>query len=309
MITASMVKDLRERTGAGMMDCKKALNECEGDIEKAIEHLREKGLAAAAKKAGRVASEGLVKTYVSEDKKEASIIEVNCETDFVSVNESFVEFVDNVAKQAASTTAADIDAFVEEAYAADPAITVKDAITNLIAKLGENMNVRRFKRLTVENGVIESYIHGGGRIGVLVKVECGKADDILSVIAKDVAMQVAATNPLFLSRNDVDNETLEKEKEIYRVQALNEGKPENIVEKMTMGRIQKYYKENCLLEQVWVKDADYTITKYLQEKSKAIGSEIAVAEFVRFERGEGIVKKEENFAEEVQKQAQAQMKK
>ena len=309
MITASMVKDLRERTGAGMMDCKKALNECEGDIEKAIEHLREKGLAAAAKKAGRVASEGLVKTYVSEDKKEASMIEVNCETDFVSVNESFVEFVDNVAKQSASTTAADIDAFVEEAYAADPAVTVKEAITNLIAKLGENMNVRRFKRLTVENGVIESYIHGGGRIGVLVKVECGKADDILSVIAKDVAMQVAATNPLFLSRNDVDNETLEKEKEIYRVQALNEGKPEAIVEKMTMGRIQKYYKENCLLEQVWVKDADYTITKYLQEKSKAIGSEIAVTEFVRFERGEGIEKKEENFAEEVQKQAQAQMKK
>jgi len=309
MITASMVKDLRERTGAGMMDCKKALNECEGDIEKAIEHLREKGLAAAAKKAGRVASEGLVKTYVSEDKKEASIIEVNCETDFVSVNESFVEFVDNVAKQSASTTAADIDAFVEEAYAADPSVTVKEAITNLIAKLGENMNVRRFKRLTVENGVIESYIHGGGRIGVLVKVECGKADEILSVIAKDVAMQVAATNPLFLSRNDVDNETLEKEKEIYRVQALNEGKPENIVEKMTMGRIQKYYKENCLLEQVWVKDADYTITKYLQEKSKAIGSEIAVTEFVRFERGEGIEKKEENFAEEVQKQAQAQMKK
>lgn len=309
MITASMVKDLRERTGAGMMDCKKALNECEGDIEKAIEHLREKGLAAAAKKAGRVASEGLVKTYVSEDKKEASIIEVNCETDFVSVNESFVEFVDNVAVQSASTTAADIDAFVEEAYAADPAVTVKEAVTNLIAKLGENMNVRRFKRLTVENGVIESYIHGGGRIGVLVKVECGKADDILSVIAKDVAMQVAATNPLFLSRNDVDNETLEKEKEIYRVQALNEGKPEAIVEKMTMGRIQKYYKENCLLEQVWVKDADYTITKYLQEKSKAIGSEIAVTEFVRFERGEGIEKKEENFAEEVQKQAQAQMNK
>jgi len=309
MITASMVKDLRERTGAGMMDCKKALNECQGDIEKAIEHLREKGLAAAAKKAGRVASEGLVRTYVSEDKKEASIIEVNCETDFVSVNESFVEFADNVAKQSASTTAADIDSFVEEAYAAEPAVTVKGAITNLIAKLGENMNVRRFKRLTVENGVIESYIHGGGRIGVLVKVECGKADDILSVIAKDVAMQVAATNPLFLSRNDVDNETLEKEKEIYRVQALNEGKPENIVEKMTMGRMQKYYKENCLLEQVWVKDADYTITKYLQEKSKAIGSEITVTEFVRFERGEGIEKKEENFAEEVQKQAQAQMKK
>jgi elongation factor Ts len=309
MITASMVKDLRERTGAGMMDCKKALNECEGDVEKAIEHLREKGLAAAAKKAGRVASEGLVKTFVSEDKKEASIVEVNCETDFVSVNESFVEFVDNVAKQAASTSAADIDAFVEEKYIADPAITIKEALTNMIAKLGENMNVRRFKRFTVENGVIESYIHGGGRIGVLVKVECGKADDVLAVIAKDVAMQVAATNPLFLNKDAVDTDTLEKEKEIYRVQALNEGKPEAIVEKMTIGRIQKYYKENCLVEQVWVKDADYTITKYLQEKSKAIGSEIAVTEFARFERGEGIEKKEENFAEEVQKQAQAQMNK
>jgi elongation factor Ts len=309
MITASMVKDLRERTGAGMMDCKKALNECEGDIEKAIEHLREKGLAAAAKKAGRVASEGLVKTFVSEDKKEASIVEVNCETDFVSVNEAFVEFVDNVAKQAASTTAADIDAFVAEKYIADPAITIQEALTNMIAKLGENMNVRRFKRFTVENGVIESYIHGGGRIGVLVKVECGKADDVLAVIAKDVAMQVAATNPLFLNKDAVDADTLEKEKEIYRVQALNEGKPEAIVEKMTMGRIQKYYKENCLVEQVWVKDADYTITKYLQEKSKAIGSEIAVTEFARFERGEGIEKKEENFAEEVQKQAQAQMNK
>ena len=309
MITASMVKDLRDRTGAGMMDCKKALNECEGDIDKAIEHLREKGLAAAAKKAGRVASEGLVKTFVSEDKKEASIVEVNCETDFVSINESFVEFVDNVAKQAASTSAADIDAFVEEKYIADPAITIKEALTNMIAKLGENMNVRRFKKFTVENGVIESYIHGGGRIGVLVKVECGKADDVLAVIAKDVAMQVAATNPLFLNKDAVDTDTLEKEKEIYRVQALNEGKPEAIVEKMTMGRIQKYYKENCLVEQVWVKDADYTITKYLQEKSKAIGSEIAVTEFARFERGEGIEKKEENFAEEVQKQAQAQMNK
>jgi len=308
MITASMVKELRERTGAGMMDCKKALNETQGDMDKAIEFLREKGLAAAAKKAGRIASEGLVKTFVSEDRKSASIVEVNCETDFVAVNETFVEFTDNVAKQAASTAAADVDAFVEEAYAADPSVTIKEALTNMIAKLGENMNVRRFKNMKVENGVIESYVHGGGRIGVIVKVECAKADDVLSVIAKDVAMHVAATNPLFLSRDDVDNATLESEKEIYRVQALNEGKPEAIVEKMTMGRIQKYYKENCLLEQVWVKDPEYTITKYLQEKSKAIGSEIAVTEFVRFERGEGIEKKEENFAEEVQKQA-AQMKK
>jgi len=304
MITAQMVKELREMTGAGMMDCKKALNECEGNIEKAVEFLREKGLAAAAKKAGRIASEGLVKTYVTENKKEASIVEVNCETDFVSVNEAFVEFVDNVAKQAASTTAADIDAFVDEKYIADPAVTVKEALTNLIAKLGENMSVRRFQRLTVDNGAIESYIHGGGRIGVLVKLECAKEDEVLGAVAKDLAMQVAAANPLFLSRNDVDQDTIEKEKEIYMVQALNEGKPENIAEKMTMGRIQKYFKETCLMEQVWIKDADYTITKLLQEKSKQVGSEISVAAFVRYERGEGLAKKEENFAEEVQKQAQ-----
>ncbi|MHC1721231.1 MAG: translation elongation factor Ts [Clostridiaceae bacterium] len=304
MITAQMVKELREMTGAGMMDCKKALNECEGNIQKSVELLREKGLAAAAKKAGRIASEGLVKTYVSENKKEASIVEVNCETDFVSVNEAFVEFVDNVAKQAASTTAEDIDAFVEEKYIADPAITIKEALTNLIAKLGENMSVRRFQKFTVDNGTIESYIHGGGRIGVLVKLECAKEDEVLRVVAKDLAMQVAASNPLFLSRNDVDQDTIEKEKEIYKVQAMNEGKPENIAEKMTMGRIQKYFKEICLLEQVWIKDTDYTITKLLQEKSSLVGSEISVAAFVRFERGEGLAKKEDNFAEEVQKQAQ-----
>ncbi|MGE5629399.1 MAG: translation elongation factor Ts [Solirubrobacterales bacterium] len=302
MITAQMVKELREMTGAGMMDCKKALNECNGDTDKAVEFLREKGLAAAAKKAGRIASEGLVKTYVSEDKKTASVVEVNCETDFVAVNEAFVDFVDNVAKQAASTDAADIDAFVEEKYIADSEISVKDAVTNLIAKLGENMSVRRFNKLTVDNGVIESYVHGGGRIAVLVKLECEKASPELSVVAKDVAMQVAAANPLFLNREAVDNATLEQEKEIYRVQALNEGKPEAIVEKMTMGRIQKYYKENCLIEQIWVKNPDYTITKYLQEKSKEVGAPISIAAFVRYERGEGIEKKEENFAEEVQKQ-------
>lgn len=166
------------------------------------------------------------------------------------------------------------------------------------------MSVRRFKKVSVEKGVIESYIHGAGKIGVLVKLECDKESDELNVIAKNIAMQVAATNPLFLNRTEVDNETLEKEKEIYRVQALNEGKPENIVEKMTLGRVQKYYKENCLLEQVWVRDADYTITRYLQEKSKEIGAEISLVAFVRFERGEGLAKKEENFAEEVQKQVE-----
>jgi len=304
MITAQMVKELRERTGAGMMDCKKALSESNGDSEKAVEILREKGLAAAAKKAGRIAAEGLVKTYISEDGKTASIVEVNCETDFVAVNEDFVAFADNVAKQAAITNANTIEELVEEKYIAGADKTVQETVNELIAKIGENMAVRRFSKLAVEHGTIASYIHGGGRIGVLVKVECENDSDVLGVVAKDVAMQVAATNPLFLNRDAVDNEALEKEKEIYRVQALNEGKPEKIVEKMVVGRVQKYYKENCLVEQVWVKNPDLTIEKYLQEKSKEVGAPITVAAFVRFEKGEGIEKKEENFAEEVQKQIQ-----
>lgn len=304
MITAQMVKDLRERTGAGMMDCKKALSETNGDVEKAIELLREKGLAAAAKKAGRVASEGLVETYISEDKKSGSIVEVNCETDFVAANNDFKTLAANVAKMAATTTETTTEGFIEEKYIADENISIKDAVTALIAKLGENMSVRRFSNFTVENGVVESYIHGGGRIGVLVKIECGKESEVLSEVAKDIAMQVAATNPLCLNRDEVDTDTLNKEREIYRVQALNEGKPEKIVDKMVEGRIQKYYKENCLVEQVWVKNSDLTITKYLQEKSKEVGAEIKVTGYVRYERGEGIEKKEEDFAEEVMKQMQ-----
>jgi len=304
MITAQVVKELRERTGAGMMDCKKALSETNGDLEKAIEVLREKGLAAAAKKAGRIAAEGMIATYISEDKKNGAVIELNCETDFVAANEDFVSLANNIAKQAASTNAATVEELVEEKYIADQSVTIKEAITNLIAKLGENMNLRRFKKLSVPSGAVQSYIHGGGRIGVLVELTCEKDSDVLLEVAKDVAMQVAAANPLFLDRTQVNNDTLEKEKEIFRVQALNEGKPEKIVDKMVEGRIQKYYKENCLVEQVWVRNPDYTITKYLAEKSKEVGATITVSNFVRFERGEGIEKKEENFAEEVQKQMQ-----
>ncbi|GAA0734948.1 translation elongation factor Ts [Clostridium oceanicum] len=301
MITAKMVKELREKTGAGMMDCKKALTKCDGDIEKAVEELREKGLAAAAKKSGRVAAEGLISTYISDDKKTASILELNCETDFVAVNDLFVALSNGLAKQVAASNVETVEALAEEKFENED-LTVKEKVTELIAKLGENMNLRRFKKLTVDNGVIESYIHGGGKIGVLVKLQCEKDSEELVQIAKDVAMQVAATNPIALNRDGVDNETLEKEKEIYRVQALNEGKPEKIVDRMVEGRINKYYKENCLVEQVWVKNGDYTITKYLQEKSKEIGAEITVADFVRFEKGEGIEKKEEDFAEEVKKQ-------
>lgn len=301
MITAAMVKELRERTGAGMMDCKKALNETSGDMEKAIEVLREKGLAAAAKKLGRIAAEGIVTTYISEDMKIGSVVEVNCETDFVAANDDFKSLANNVAKMAAYTKATTVEELLVEKYIGDENSTVQEAVTALIAKIGENISVRRFKKFNVENGIIQSYIHGNGKIGVLVQLDCEKQDDVLKTIGKDVAMQVAAANPLFLNKDAVDNESLEKEKEIFRVQALNEGKPENIVEKMVMGRINKYYKEVCLVEQVWVKNGDYTISKYLQEESKKIGASIEIANFERFERGEGIEKKEDNFAEEVQK--------
>lgn len=302
MITASMVKELRERTGAGMMNCKKALGEAEGDMERAVELLREKGLAAAAKKAGRVAAEGLVKAYVSEDGKLTSLVELNCETDFVAANDAFVAFAENVAKQVATTDINTLEELVEAKYIADESLTVKDALTALIAKLGENMTLRRIQKFTVENGAINSYIHGGGKIGVLVEVACEKDSPELKTIAKELAMQVAAANPEFLDRNSVDLEKLEKEKEIYRVQALNEGKPEKVVEKMVEGRANKYLKESCLVEQPWVKNGDLTIKKYLEEEGKKLGAEIKASRFVRFEKGEGIEKKEENFAEEVARQ-------
>lgn len=299
MITAKLVKELREKTGAGMMDCKKALTETNGDMEKAVEVLREKGLAAAAKKAGRIAAEGLVKTFISEDNKKASIVEVNCETDFVAANEEFVNFADEVAKLVANTSVQTVEELLNEKMGDS---TVQEVLTALVAKLGENMTVRRFERLSVENGAIQSYIHGGGRIGVLVEIATEGDAKVASDVAREVCMQVAAANPLFLNRDSVDQESLEKEKEIYRVQALNEGKPEKIVEKMVMGRIQKYFKEVCLVDQVWVKDGDKTISKLLEEKSKEAGAPMTITKFVRFERGEGIEKKEENFAEEVAKQ-------
>lgn len=302
MITAAMVKELRERTGSGMMDCKKALNETNGDMEKAIEVLREKGLAAATKKAGRIAAEGVVVTYISEDMKTGAVVEVNCETDFVAANEDFKALANNVAKMVVASDATTVEELLAAKYVGDESVTLQEALTALIAKLGENMSVRRFEKFVAESGIVQSYIHGGGKIGVLVQLSCEKQDDVLKTVAKDVAMQVAAANPLFLNKDQVDNESLEKEKEIYRVQALNEGKPENIVEKMVMGRISKYYKEVCLVDQVWVKNGDYTIGKYVAEEGKKIGAAVEVVRFARFERGEGIEKKEENFAEEVQRQ-------
>ena len=300
MITAQSVKELRERTGAGMMNCKKALTETDGDLEKAVELLREKGLAAAAKKAGRVAAEGLVKTYITEDKKKAAIVEVNCETDFVAANEQFIAFVDKIAEFVVDTTANTVEELVNVKFDGDK--TVQESLTELIATLGENMTVRRFKKFSVDKGELQTYIHGGGRIGVVVELACENASPVLAEVAKELCMQVAAANPLFLNKDSVDQEAVEKEKEIYRVQALNEGKPENIVDKMVMGRVQKYYKEVCLLEQPWVKDGDKTITKFVEEKSKEAGSPISVTKFTRFERGEGIEKIVEDFAEEVARQ-------
>jgi translation elongation factor Ts len=299
-ISAQLVKELREMTGAKMMDCKKALVETEGNIEKAVEFLREKGLADAAKKSGRVAAEGVVKTYISDDKKIGTVLEFNCETDFVALNEEFVAFADKLAKMVAETSVATVEELLNEKFDGDA--TTSESLKALIAKLGENMSVRRFTKFSVEKGIVKSYIHGGGRIGVLVEVACEKDSEVLDEVAKEVCMQIAAANPLFLSKDDVDTESMEKEKEIYRVQALNEGKPENIVEKMVIGRIQKYFKEVCLLEQLWVKDGDKSINKFLEEKSKEVGSPITVTRFVRYERGEGIEVEKVDFAEEVARQ-------
>lgn len=301
VITAKLVSELRSRTGAGMMNCKKALVESDGDIEKAIEILREKGLAAAAKKAGRIAAEGLVETYITPDGKNGAVIEFNCETDFVASNEDFKKLTLNLAKQAAATDCKNAEEMLDEKYIADNSKTVKDAITALIAKLGENMSLRRIEKFSTEDGVIVDYIHGGGRIAVMVQLE-GENKEALKEVAKELTLQIAAANPMYLNIEDVDAPALEQEREIYRQQALNEGKPEKIVEKMVEGRIHKYYKEVCLIEQPWIRDQDTTIRKYIESKAKENGTTIKVVRFARFEKGEGIEKKEENFADEVAKQ-------
>ena len=287
-ITASMVKELRTSTGAGMMDCKKALTEADGDMAKAVDILREKGLSQAAKKAGRIAAEGAVVSYVSEDGKVGVIVEVNCETDFVGHNESFQALAKSIAKQIAEAAPADVEALLASEMEGK---TVKDVVTEAIAKIGENISVRRFERFESAEGQVYSYIHGGGKIGVLVDMKGGDAE-----LGKDVAMQVAAAIPSYLDRSQVPAAELEHEKEVLSEQARNEGKPEKIIEKMVIGRINKYYKEVCLLDQEFIKDGDLTIAKLLKSK----GAE--VARFARFQLGEGIEKKQENFAEEIQKQ-------
>ncbi len=302
-VTAAMVKELREATGAGMMDCKKALSAVDGDMEKAVEFLREKGLAAAAKKAGRIAAEGLVKTLVENDAK-AVIVEVNSETDFVAKNADFQAYVAQVADQALATEATDLDAFLAEPWKLDPSKTVAEELSSKIAVIGEKLSIRRFEKLTAENGCVVEYIHGGGRIGVLVQAECAVVNEAVKEALKNVAMQIAALRPQYVCRDEISEEFVAKEREILKAQAMNENpdKPENIIDKMIIGRLNKELKEFCLLDQAYVKDGDLTVAKYLDQVSKEVGAALTVKKFVRFETGEGMQKKEENFAEEVAKQ-------
>lgn len=300
-ITASMVKELRELTGAGMMDCKKALNETNGNMEEAIEFLRKNGEAKAVKKAGRIAAEGIVMAEVRDDKT-AAIVEVNSETDFVAKNAEFQGFVKAVVNQAIATKSKDMGAFMEEEWNEDASKTVKDALTEKIAVIGENLNIRRFEKVE-SDGCIVAYIHGGGRIGVLVEAATDVVNDDVKTCLKNVAMQVAAMSPKYVSRDEVSQDFLDKEKEILLAQAKNDpknaNKPDNIIEKMIVGRLNKEMKEICLLDQVYVQDGDLTVAKYVEKVAKETGANLTVKKFIRFETGEGIEKKNEDFAAEV----------
>ena len=306
-VTAQLVKELRERTGAGMMDCKKALVETDGDIEKAIELLREKGLAKAAKKAGRIAAEGLVKVAMTPDHDVASIVEVNSETDFVAKNEEFVQFVDKLAEMALNAENDDMEAF-RSMYFEDEG-TVEDALKSKIAKIGENLNIRRFHKLNTPGVVYTSYIHGGGKIGVVVGIKTDASADEIETCAKDVAMQVASVSPKFVNDEQVDPGWLESETEIARQQLLNEGKPEELLERIIPGKIKAILKEVCLVDQKFVKNSDMTVAQYVESVAKEIGKPMTVVEMVRYEVGEGIEKKEEDFAAEVAAQQAAAAKK
>lgn len=306
-ISASMVKELREMTGAGMMDCKKALAETNGDMEAAVEALRKKGQAKAEKKANRIAAEGLCKVVVK-DEKTAAVVEVNSETDFVAKNEDFQNFVTAVAEQAVQSDAADMEAFLAESWNQDASKTVKEALVDKVAVIGENLNIRRFEKVVAENGCVVSYTHGGGRIGVIVEADTDVVNDAVKAALTNIAMQIAALSPKYVSTADVSEEYKAHEKEILMAQIANDpkmaGKPEKVIEGAVTGRLNKELKEVCLLEQVYVKaeDGKQTVAKYIEQVAKENSAELSVKKFVRFETGEGLEKKEENFAEEVAKQ-------
>ena len=300
-ITAAMVKDLREMTGAGMMDCKKALNETNGNMEEAVEFLRKNGQAKAEKKASRIAAEGLCKVIVDGDKT-AAVVEVNSETDFVAKNEEFQNYVTAVAEQALVTTATDIDTFLAEAWKADASKTVKEALVEKIAVIGENLSIRRFEKVVAENGCVVTYTHGGGRIGVIVEAETEVVSDTVKEGLTNIAMQIAALNPKYISTDEVSEEYKEHEKAIIAEQIKNDpkmaGKPEKVIEGAVNGRLNKELKEVCLLEQAYVKaeDGKQTVKQYIDALSNAT---VSLKKFVRFETGEGIEKKVDDFAAEV----------
>lgn len=296
-ITASLVKELRGMTGAGMMDCKKALTETDGNIENAVDLLREKGLAKAAKKTGRIAAEGVAALLISEDKKTGVVVEVNSETDFVAKNEEFVGYVNSVAELVLKNDFADLEAL--KAADLGNGKSVQDNLTEKIATIGENMSLRRFQKLSVDNGVVVGYTHGAGRIVAVTALETAKVTPEVEELCKDISMQVAAMNPKYKTRDDVDQEYLAHEKEVLIAQAMNEGKPQAIVEKMVVGRLNKELKEVVLMDQAFVKDGDLTIAKLIAKIAKEVGTEIKFKDTVRFEVGEGLEKKEEDFAAEV----------
>jgi len=303
-VTSAMVKELRERTSAGMMDCKKALVESDGDMDKAIEWLREKGLSQAAKKASRIAAEGVVAQYTTEDGTVGVIVEVNCETDFVAKTDNFVNFANNVAKHIAAANPADVDELLTQKFVDDESKTISDLVSEATVAIGEKISLRRFARYETA-GVVSTYIHMGGKVGVLVEVATDNKGEEVKTFAHDLALQIAAARPEAVRREEVDASKLEKEKEILRAQAINEGKPEKIVDRMVEGRIEKYYKEVCLLDQAFVKDGDKSIKGLMAEIAKTTGANLDIVRFTRFERGEGIEKRQDNFAEEIA----AQMKK
>ncbi len=306
-VTAQMVKELREMTGAGMMDCKKVLVETDGDMDKAVELLREKGLAKAAKKAGRVAAMGLVKTAFAADGSAAAIVEVNSETDFVAKNEDFITFVETLAQMALENDAADMDAFMALPYGDEG--TVKDVLTNKIATIGENLSIRRFEKVAEPGVVYTGYIHGNGTIGVIVGIKTDATADEIAVVGKDVAMQVASMNPKFLDESQVDPAWLESEKEIAKQQLLNEGKKPELLDRIIPGKVKAILKEVCLVDQKFVKNGDLNVKQYVDEVAKEVGKDMTVAKMIRYEVGEGIEKKEEDFAAEVAAQQAAAAKK
>lgn len=302
-VTAALIKELREITGVGMSDCKKALVETDGDIKKAIEFLREKGLAAASQKAGRIAAEGLVSTLI--EGNTGVVVEVNSETDFVAKNAQFVDFVNEVAQQAIKTSCATAEEMLTEKWHLDNSMTVADALSSKIAVIGENLTIRRFAKMEQGSGnVLVSYIHGAGKVAVLINLTTDASFDKVEEAGKNICMQIAAMNPKFVSRDEVSADFIENEREILKQQALNEGKPAEIVDKMIVGRLNKLLKEFCLIDQEYVKDGDFTVGTYLEAVSKEIGTSVTIKEFARFETGEGIEKKEENFADEVAKTMQ-----